>query len=318
MLRLLCLLGAAIALPASAQPYPGKPVRIVVPTAPGGGYDLIGRLLGDGLQAELGQPFVVENRVGAGSLIGTQSVATAPPDGHTLIVGGLANMAFSVALYRNVRYDPVADFTPIAVVGAFSYTLIGRKDLALNSVAEIVAHARANPGKLSIASAGTGTGQQVAALMLNQFAKVNITEVPYKGAQPAYTDLLGGRIDLFFDNTTTALPFIESGRVKAFATSGSRRDALLPTVPTGVEAGVEGLTLDSWIGLFAPAKTPPAIIEKLRAALLKVMERPEVRKRLESSGWRIISMPPRETEAFFKSEAVKWPEFLRHAGIKPE
>jgi tripartite-type tricarboxylate transporter receptor subunit TctC len=306
------------AAPALAQDYPNKAVRVIVPSAPGGGYDLIGRLLSDKLLAELGQPVVVENRTGAGTLVGTQAAAAAAPDGYTLLVGGLANMAFNPGIYKDLHYDPVADFVPIALVGAFSYTLVGRKDLPQNSLKEILAYARANPGKMTIASAGNGTGQQVAALLLRRLAKVDITEVPYKGAQPAYTDLMGGRVDLFFDNTTTAQPFVESGRIKAYATSAPSRDALLPNIPTGAEAGIGGLVLDSWIGLFAPAKTPPAVIARLRAALARVMQAPDVRKRLESGGWRLVNLSPKDTAAFVRAEAKKWPEFLRQAGVKPE
>ncbi len=304
--------------PALAQDYPHKTVRIVVPTAPGGGYDLIGRLLADKLQPLLGQPVVVENRTGAGTLVGTQSVALAPADGYTLVVGGLANMAFNTGLYKDARYDPVLDFTPVALLGVFTYTLIGRRELPHNTLPEVLAHARANPGRLTIATAGTGTGQHVAALLLKHLGRVDITEIPYKGAQPAYTDVMGGRVDLFFDNTTTAQPFVESGRVKAFATSGAVRDALMPALPTAQEAGVEGLVLDSWIGLFAPAKTPPAALDKLRGAIARVMQAPDVRKRLEGNGWRFIDKTPAETESFVRAEAAKWPAFFRQAGIKPE
>jgi len=314
----LVLAGGLVPAPVLAQTYPDHAVRVIVPSPPGGGYDLIGRLLAEKLLPELGQPFVVENRSGAGTLVGTQAAAGAMPDGYTLLVGGLANMAFNGGLYKDPRYDAVKDFTAIGLVGSFSYALVGRKDLAQNSLKEIVAYARANPGRLSIASAGTGTGQQVAGLMLRQLARLDITEVPYKGAQPAYTDLLGGRVDLFFDNTTTAQPLVESGRVRVYATSGSKRDSLMPNVPTGPEAGVDGLVLDGWIGLFAPAKTPAPVVEKLRAALAKVMQMPELRKRLETNGWRLISMTPAQTEVFVKAEAVKWPQFLRQAGIKPE
>ena len=309
-------LGTSVA--ALAQDYPNKTIRIVVPTAPGGGYDLVGRLMADKMQPLLGQPVVVENRTGAGTLVGTQSVATGPADGYTLVVGGLANMAFNTGLYKDPRYDPAVDFTPVALMGVFTYTLIGRKDLPYNSLSEVLAYARANPGKLTIASAGTGTGQHVAALMLKNLAKVDITEVPYKGAQAAYTDVMGGRVDLFFDNTTTAQPFVESGRVKAFATSGAARDALMPTLPTAQEAGVEALVLDSWIGLFAPAKIPAPALDKLRNAIARVMQAPDLRKRLEGNGWRFLDMAPKETESFVRAEAVKWPAFLRQAGIKPE
>jgi len=293
-------------------------VHIIVPSTPGGGYDVIGRLLAERLQAELGQPFVVENRAGGGTLIGTQAVASAAPDGYTLLIGGLANMAFNPGLHRDLRYDPVRDFAPVAMVGAFTYALVGRRDLPFASLRELIAYARANPGKLSIATSGTGTGQHVSALMLKRFAAIDLLEVSYKGAQPAYLDILAGRVDLFFDNTTTARPFIADGRVKQYVTSGSERDALLPNVPTAAEAGLPELVLDSWIGLFAPAKTPAALIERLRAATLKALAEPDVRRRLENTGWRIIAMTPEETGAFVKREAEKWPAFLRQAGIKPE
>ena len=183
---------------------------------------------------------------------------------------------------------------------------------------EVIDFARANPGKLTIATSGLGTGQQISAVLLKRLANVDLLEIAYKGAQPAYVDLLAGRVDLFFDNTTTARPFIADGRVKPIITSGSVRDTLLPNVPTGREAGLEGLVLDSWIGLFAPAKTPKPVIDRLRAATLKTVESPDTRKRLESGGWRVLSMSPAQTEAFVKSEAEKWPKFLQQAGIKAE
>ena len=314
----LALLALLVFGAARAQDYPAKPVHIIVPSTPGGGYDVIGRVLAERLQAELGQPFVVENRAGGGTLIGTQAVASAAPDGYALLIGGLANMAFNPGLHRDLRYDPVRDFAPVAMVGAFTYALVGRRDLPLATLREVIAYARANPGKLSIATSGTGTGQHVSALMLERFAGIDLLEVSYKGAQPAYLDLLARRVDLFFDNTTTARPFIADGRVKPYVTSGSERDALLPNVPTAAQAGLPELVLDSWIGLFAPAKTPPAVIERLRAATLKALAEPDARRRLENTGWRIISMTPEGTRAFVASEAQKWPAFLRQAGIKPE
>ena len=301
-----------------AQGYPSKPVRIIVPTAPGGGYDFIGRTLGEKLSHDLGQGFIVENRTGAGSLVGTQAAASAPADGYTILVGGLANMAFNAGLYKDPRYDAINDFTPVALVGSFTYTLVGRKDFAPSTLQEVIAFARKNPAKLTIATAGTGTGQHVAAVLLKQLAKADILEVPYKGAQPAYTDLLGGRVDLFFDNTTTVRPFAADGRVKAIVTSGSKRDVLLPNVPTAREAGLDGLVLDSWIGLFVPAKTPQPVIEKLRDATAKALQAPDTRKRLESNGWQVISMSPAETKSFVRSEADKWRKFLQQAGIKAE
>jgi tripartite-type tricarboxylate transporter receptor subunit TctC len=310
-----CLFAACSAF---AQTYPAKPVRIIVPSAPGGGYDFIGRLLGEKLGAELGQPFIVENRVGAGTLIGTQTAAASAPDGYTLLGGGLANLAFNPGLHKDPRYNPVTDFTAVALVGAFTYALVARKDLAQSTLREVLDFARAHPGKLTIATSGIGTGQQVSAVLLKRLAKVDLLEIAYKGAQPAYVDLLAGRVDLFFDNTTTARPFIADGRVKPIVTSGSVRDALLPNVPTGREAGLDGLVLDSWIGLFAPAKTPKPVVQRLRAATLKVIDAADTRQRFQTGGWREISMSPEETEAFIRSEAEKWPTFLKQAGIRAE
>jgi tripartite-type tricarboxylate transporter receptor subunit TctC len=315
---LAAVLLVALAGALAAQEYPARPVHIIVPSTPGGGYDVIGRLLAERFSTDLGQPAIVENRAGGGTLVGTQAVASAAPDGYTLIIGGLANMAFNPGLHKDLRYDPVRDFAPVAMVGAFTYALVGRKDLPPANLRQLIDSARASPGKLSIATSGIGTGQHVSALMLKRFANVDLLEVSYKGAQPAYLDLLAGRVDLFFDNTTTARPFIADGRVKPYVTSGSLRDALLPDVPTAAEAGLPELVLDSWIGLFAPAKTPPPAIERLRGATLKAVADPEVRRRLEATGWRVISMSPEETRAFVKREAEKWPALLRHAGIQPE
>ncbi|HEY3078249.1 MAG TPA: tripartite tricarboxylate transporter substrate binding protein [Burkholderiales bacterium] len=303
---------------AFGQEYPSRTVRIIVPSAAGGGYDVIGRLLAERLSQEFGQAFVVENRPGGGTLVGTQAAAAAPADGHTLLVGGLANMAFNLALHAEPRYHPVTDFAPVAMVGAFTYALVARKDLPASSLGQLVEQARANPGKLTIATSGIGTGQHVSALLLRRFAGVDLLVITYKGAQPAYVDLLAGRVDLFFDNTTTARPFIADGRVRPLVTSGSVRDALLPDVPTAAEAGLQDFVLDSWLGLFAPARTPSGVIERLRMATLKAVDNVEVRRRLEASGWRILSMSPEETRAFVKREAEKWPAILHQAGIKPE
>jgi tripartite-type tricarboxylate transporter receptor subunit TctC len=298
--------------------YPTKPIKLIVPTAAGGGYDNIGRLLAEKLGTEMASPWVVENRTGAGTVVGTQVVTRAPADGYTLLVGSLANIAFNPGLYEKLPYNPSTDLTPIALVGSFSYTLVGHKDLAQTTLRELIDFAKANPGKLTIAHGGVGTGQHVAAALLKNLAKIDMLEVPYKGAQAAYTDLLGSRVGLFFDNTTTVRPFVDAARAKAIVTSSSAREALLPQVPTGQEAGLSGLVLESWIGLFAPANTPPAVIEKLRTAVSNIMQNTDIRKRLEASGVRTFSMNSKETERFVKTETEKWSQFLRQAGIKAE
>lgn len=318
--RLMLAAGLALSVPPlAAQTYPSRPIRIIVPTTPGGGYDNLGRLVAERLSPELGGVgVVVENRTGGGTLVGTQAAAAATPDGYTLVVGGLANMALNAGLYRNPQYDPANDFIPISLVASFSYCLVARKDLQHNSLADLIAFGRANPGKLIMATGGTGSGQHVAAVMLRKLAGIEMVEVPYKGAQAAYTDLVGGRVDLFFDNTTTAQPLIEAGRIKAIATSGSRRDASLPNVPTAIESGLAGMELESWLGIFAPAKTPVSVIERLRAAMAVVSKQPDLRKRLEGGGWRMLDMSTADTERYVRSEAERWPRFLREAGISGE
>ena len=315
------VIGSAAALASPwlhAQAYPSRPVRIIVPTTPGGGYDNLGRLVAERLSPELGVGVVVENRTGGGTLVGTQVAAAATPDGYTLVVGGLANMALNAGLYKNPQYNPVTDFIPIALVASFSYCLVARRDLPQSTLAELLAYARANPGKLNMATGGTGSGQHVAAVMLRRLGNIQMVEIPYKGAQAAYTDLVGGRVDLFFDNTTTAQPLIEAGRIKAIATSGSQRDKSLPGVPTATEAGLPGMVLESWLGIFAPARTPPAAVNRLREAMTRVVAQADLRKRLEDGGWRMLDQDAASTEQFVRAEAERWPTFLREAGISGE
>jgi tripartite-type tricarboxylate transporter receptor subunit TctC len=315
------MIGSAAALASPwlhAQAYPSRPVRIIVPTTPGGGYDNLGRLVAERLSPELGVGVVVENRTGGGTLVGTQVAAAAAPDGYTLVVGGLANMALNAGLYKNPQYNPATDFIPITLVASFSYCLVARRDLPQSTLAELLAYARANPGKLNMATGGTGSGQHVAAVMLRRLGNIQMVEIPYKGAQAAYTDLVGGRVDLFFDNTTTAQPLIEAGRIKPIATSGSQRDKSLPGVPTATEAGLPGMVLESWLGIFAPARTPPAAVNRLREAMSRVVAQPDLRKRLEDGGWRMLDQDAASTEQFVRAEAERWPTFLREAGISGE
>ena len=315
--RALLLAAAAATGTAMAETYPSKSIRLIVPTAPGGGYDFTGRVVAEKLAAELGQPLVVDNRTGAGTVVGTQAAATSPADGYTLLVGGLANLAFNQGLYEKLPYK-ATDFVPIGLVGSFSYTMVARKDLPQTTLRQIIDYAQANPGKLNIATAGTGTGQHVAAALLKSVANIDLLEVPYKGAQPVYTDLFGGRVDLFFDNSATAKPFIEGNRARAVVISSATHDPLLPQVPTGKEAGQPELVLESWIGIFAPPNTPAPVVERLRAALVKAMKSPELPKRLEAQGIRPLYLSQAQTDEFLKAELQKWPQFLRKAGIKAD
>jgi tripartite-type tricarboxylate transporter receptor subunit TctC len=302
---------------ALAQDYPARPVRVVAPSAPGGGFDLVGRVLAQKLGEETGQAFVVENRPGAGTLVGTQLVARAAPDGYTLLVGGLSNIALNMGLYKQPGYDSLADLVPISLVVSHSYTLAARKDLPLSSLAEVIGFARANPGKLNIGTSGIGTGQYIGAAVIAALAGVNVVMVPYKGAQAVYQDLLAGRVDLFYDNTTTTRPYFESGQVKALAVSSRARALTMPQVPTLVESGVD-LEMETWFGLFAPARTPRAVIEQLRVLSDKAIRSAEVRARLETGSGRSLHMTPGETDAFVKAEVGRWVALMRRAGITPE
>lgn len=302
---------------ADVQNYPKQQVKIIAPSGPGGGYDFVGRLLASKLPDQLPTGFYIENRTGAGTLVGTQAAANAPPDGYTLVVGGVSNMVFNTALYRSLPYES-ASFVPLGMAVQYSYTMVTRKDLPQNTLKEVIANAKANPGKMSIATVGTGTGQQVLAAAFLKMSGTDILQVPYKSAQAAYPDLFAGLVDLIIDTTPSIRPHIDSGRIKAIATLSAKRSVLLPTVPTAVEQGLSELALESWFGLFAPRKTPGPVIDRLRAAMIEVMRDPDLKKKFEMSGGQLMSMNVVETDAFLQAERAKWSRIIREAGITGE
>jgi tripartite-type tricarboxylate transporter receptor subunit TctC len=315
MLALVALALVALILPgvAAAQSYPERPVRIIVPIGPGGAYDLVGRLLANRLSDLLGQPFFVENRTGAGTLVGTQSAAAAPADGYTLLVGGLSNIVFNFALYQKVGYDP-NDFVPIALVYTFPYVMMARHDLPQKNLAEIIGYARQSPGKLTIAHAGLGSGQQIVGAAFMKLTGTTMVEVPYRTTQGAYPDMLAGRVDLLFDSTAAALPYIAANKVRGVALLAPQRYRTMPDLPTITEAGLPGLGIESWIGLFAPARTPPEVLDRLRSATRVAAE--ELRPQFENSGGGLMQMPVAETDKFIKSEFELWTRVIRDAGIR--
>jgi tripartite-type tricarboxylate transporter receptor subunit TctC len=294
--------------------YPDHPVKIIVPIGPGGSYDLVGRHLADVLSKRTGQAFFVENKPGAGTVVGTQAAAQSEPDGYTLLVGGLSNMAFNSALYSKLGYDPLRDFVPVALVYRFGYVMVGRKDMPQTRLADIVAAAKASPGSISVATAGVGTGQQLVAAAFMKAAGVKLLEVPYKGSPPAFTDLLAGRIDLFFDSIAAGLPYVHSGQARGIAVLSSKRSPLAPDVPTMSEAGVPGLDVDSWLGIFVPAKTPQDVIAKLRTDIRASL--PDLKERFEKSGGEVWDLPNDRLDAFVASEHENWTRLIREAGIK--
>ena len=307
-------LALSIDLAQAQTAYPDRPVKIIVPIGPGGSYDLVGRHLADALSKRAGQSFFVENKPGAGTVVGTQAAAQSEPDGYTLLVGGLSNMAFNSALYSKLAYDPLRDFVPVALIYKFGYVMVGRKDLPQSGLQDIVAAAKANPGSISVATAGVGTGQHLVAAAFMKAAGVKLQEVPYKGSPPAFTDLLAGRIDLFFDSVAAGLPYVQSGQARGIAVLSSKRSPLAPEVPTMSEAGVPGLDVDSWLGIFAPAKTPPEAIARLRREIRAAL--PDLKERFEKSGGEVWDMPDDRLDAFIAAEYQNWTKLIREAGIK--
>jgi tripartite-type tricarboxylate transporter receptor subunit TctC len=307
-------LGAGVDGARAQAAYPDRPVRIIVPIGPGGSYDLVGRHLAEALSRRTGQAFFVENKPGAGTVVGTQAAAQSEADGYTLLVGGLSNMAFNSALYARLAYDPLKDFVPVALVYKFGYVMVGRKDLPQAGLPEIVATAKASPASITVATAGVGTGQQLVAAAFMRAAGVKLLEVPYKGSPPAFADLLAGRIDVFFDSMAAALPYVQAGQVKGIAVLSSKRSPLAPDVPTMSEEGVPGLDVDSWLGIFVPAKTPPEAIAKLRREIRAAL--PELKERFEKSGGEAWDMPDDRLDGFIASEHATWTKLIREAGIK--
>ena len=317
-LAVVLLVTAACQRSYAQSSYPNKPVRVVIPQPPGGGFDFVGRLLADRMGKAMGQPFVVDNKPGSGTLIGTDFVAKAPADGYTLLTGSVSNIALNPGLYRNLPYDSLKDFEPLGLAVSYSYTLMARKDLGLASLKDVVAYAKANPRKLTYASAGNGSGQHVLAAALWHVAGVDITHVPYRGAQAAYQDLLGGRVDLFFDLSPTARVQVDAGNVKAIAVSGAARNPMHPDVPTILESGAAVLELESWFGYFAPAKTPPDVLTRLRTELARVIASPEVIDSFRKAGGRPLALSESETRALVQRDVQRWTRLIREADIKAE
>ena len=315
-------LAAALAFTACAAVaqggYPDHPLRIVVPQPAGGGFDFVARTLADRLGKQLGQPVVVENRPGSGTVIGTDLVAKAPADGYTLLLGSVSNLALNMGMYRNLPYDSLRDFEPLGLAVAYSYTLMARKDLPQATLKDVIAYAKANPKKLNYASAGNGSGQHVIAAALWHAAGVELTHVPYRGAQAAYQDLVGGRVDLFFDLSSTARTQVDAGTVRALAVSGAARIPTQPDIPTIAQTGAAQLELESWFGLFAPAKTPPAVLERLRTGLARVIAMPEVSETFRKAGGKPLALSAAEARALVHKDVERWSRTVRELDIRPE
>lgn len=302
---------------AQSTAWPAKPLRVIVPQPAGGGFDFVARQLSERLSRALAQPVVVENRPGSGTLVGTEAAAKAPADGYTLLTGSVSNIALNMGLYPALPYDSLRDFEAVGLAVSYSYTLMARKDLPFVSLADIIAHARANPGKLTYASAGVGSGQHVLAAALWHLAGVQVVHVPYRGAQAAYQDLLGGRVDLFFDLSSTARAQVDAGSVKALAVSGAQRNPMHRDVPTVIESGV-ALDLESWFGFFVPARTPVDVQERLRAELARIAGQPELQDIFRKAGGTPLTLSLADTRALVQRDVQRWSRLVREMGIRAE
>ena len=301
-----------------AQSYPARSVTLVVPSAAGGGTDTIARLIGDQLSKQLGQSFVVENRTGAGMLVGTAAVAKAAPDGYTLLVGLNGNMAVNPSLFAKLPYDSIADFVPVAMLATYPFLAVVNNDLPVKSIKELIAYLKSNPGKVDYASAGNGTGQHLAPELFKMMTGTQMAHIAYRGAQPAYQDVISGRVPVFFDNMSTAMSLAKGGKVRALAITSKKRSPLMPELPTIDEAGVPGYEYHTWFGLWAPKGTPQPIIDKLNAEITKALADPTIRQRIAAGAGEPSAMALKEIAPFMNAEIVKWAEVVKRAGIKVE
>lgn len=311
------VLGATLVLPTMAQTFPVHAIQIVVPVAPGGGTDLLARTLGQKVGEILGQPVVVENRLGAGGNIGVELVARAKPDGYTLLVSP-ATIATNVAVYRKLPYDLLRDLQAITVVGQTGAVLVVHPSVKANSVREFVELARAKPGELNFGSAGLGSPQHFQAEFFNQLAGTRSNHIPYKGQSQAMNDLVGGQLHYMFSPLQNALPFIQQGRIRALAAASTQRNRALPNVPSLAESGYKDVEMSNWFAVYAPAATPPAVIKKLNAAFVKAGNQPEMKAKLEAMGFDITFNSSEEATDFMRSELVRWARVAAYAGIQAE
>jgi tripartite-type tricarboxylate transporter receptor subunit TctC len=309
----LLLTGAAI-----AQPYPAKSVRLVVPFPPGGPADSVARVLAAKLTDVLGQTVVVDNRAGATGTIGAGIVAKSPPDGYTLLLGTSNELAMSPGLYDKLPYDPTRDFAPLSNVINFPNILVVNPHLPAKSVAELVALARANPAQLSFATSGIGSTNHLTGVMFQALEKIRINFVPYKGAGPAVTDLMGGHVDTMFATMPSVVPFVKSGKLKGLAVTDNKRWAALPDVPSVKEAGVASLIVITWNGVLAPAGLPEAIVAKLNADIIAVANTADTKERMKAQAAEVATTTPGEFAAMLRNDFAKWSKVIKEAGLRAE
>ena len=304
--------------PTFAQTYPGKPIRLIAPSAPGSPVDIRARWIAQALTPALGQPIVVDNRAGAGGTIGTEAAAKSAADGYTLVLAHQGTFAIGPHVYARTGYDPIADFAPVTRLVLSPMVLAANPNLPVNSVPDLIRLAKEKPGQLTFGSAGSGTPPHMAGELFRRTAKIDVVHVPYKGASPALVDLIAGRLSYTFDSTAIQLPQVRTGKIKALAVTGSKRLASLPDVPTISESGLPGFEYWSWMGICVPAGTPKEIISRLNRTIVGILGTPQAREWLAAQGGEPAGETPEEFAAFIRAEYAKWGAVVRDAGITAE
>ena len=313
------VIAVAFAFPllALAQEYPSRPIRFIVPYPPGGGTDVVARILQEALVAELGQPVIIDNRGGAAGNLGTDIAAKAPPDGYTVLFT-LSSHTINPKLYDKLPFDVERDFVPISVVALIPQILVAHPLVPANTVRELIALAKANPGKLNYASVGTGSPGHIAGELFKLKTGVDIVHVPYKGGGPAVVDTIGGQVQLLFVSMPAAWQYVKAGKLKAIAVTSAKRSIAAPDVPTVAESGIPDYVVDSWYGALVPAKTSPSVVTRLNAAFAKVLDNPRIKERLLAQGAEAAPSTPADFDRRIKEELVKWEMVIRAARIRPE
>jgi tripartite-type tricarboxylate transporter receptor subunit TctC len=317
VLRMALVMTAAVSVTAQAQSnlaaYPQRPIRLVVPAPPGGGTDILGRMVAQKLTETLRQQFIIDNRGGASGMIGSEIVARADADGHTLLICFTTHVT-NPSLYPKMPYDTVRDFASVAMVGVIPSVLVLHPSIPSQSVKEFIAYAKERPGKLIYGSAGSGSATHLSTVLFNAMTGTTMVHVPYKGSAPALTDLLAGQLNLMFGNMASAMPHVRSGKLRALAVTSAKRSAAAPELPTVAETGLPGYEATSWFALFAPARTPAPIVDKLNTAVNTLLKLPEVKERMLGLGADALPMTSRELSAYVDAEIVKWGKLIKASG----
>ncbi len=309
-MMLICAVGSAL-----AQSYPNKPIRFIVPFPPGFAADALARIIGQKLAESWAQPVVIDNRTGAGGLIGTEMAAKAPPDGYTIFLGGSSTLAINPSLYGKVSFDPERDFAPVSLASKYSLILVVHPSVPAKSVKELIALAKSKPGQLNFASTGNGTTVHLAGELFKSMASVNMVHIPYKGAA-AVTDLIGGRVSLMFASMPPVLSHVKAGKLRGLAVTGASRSSAVPDLPTIAESGIPGYKAEAWFGVFVPAETSKEIVTKLNTEIVKILQMPDVENRLANQGFESVSNTPEQFATYLKAEIEKWSKIVKDSGVR--